>query len=119
MSNEFTRFREPTASERRLLAALMENSEGIATGPDWIDSVRIQSLEDGGMGSFRIASPEADGHHRVLGEVVSEGQFTDDDGVRVLVSLSVDSNGHPFEVDVWKSDFNPVVRFPDALEGSR
>lgn len=36
-------------------------------------------------------------------------------GVIVLVSLSVDSAGHPFEVDVWKSDFHPVIRFPDAL----
>jgi len=33
----------------------------------------------------------------------------------VLVSLSFDAAGHPFEVDVWKTDFAPVIRFPGTL----
>jgi len=43
---------------------------------------------------------------------VAEYQFTDADGVEVLISLNVDADGRPFELDVWKTDFSPLVRMP-------
>ena len=37
------------------------------------------------------------------------------DGVPVLASLNVDQNGRFLELDLWKTDFTPVIRIPDDL----
>jgi hypothetical protein len=58
----------------------------------------------------RGASPSG----RRFGERVAEFCFEDADGIDVLVSLNVDQGGHPFELDVWKTDLSPVVQFPIA-----
>ncbi|MEC3882013.1 DUF6984 family protein [Parapedobacter sp. 10938] len=50
--------------------------------------------------------------HRKLGEQVSDFQFTDVDGVEVIASLNVDTEGQLFEVDVWKTNFEKLLRFP-------
>ena len=46
---------------------------------------------------------------------MAEIQFTDTDGVEVLASLNLDQDGKPFELDVWKTDFNALIRIPDPL----
>jgi hypothetical protein len=46
---------------------------------------------------------------RKFGKQVSEFQFTDDDGVVVIVSLYLDGQSKLFEVDVWKTDYSPVI----------
>ena len=42
--------------------------------------------------------------------------FTDEDGVKVIASLNVDSDGHLFELDIWKTDFSPLLRIPAEFE---
>lgn len=49
----------------------------------------------------------------MFGGQVAEYQFTDADGVEVLASLNVDQDGRPFELDMWKTDFSPLIRIPD------
>jgi hypothetical protein len=47
-----------------------------------------------------------------MGGRVAEWTFKDGDDVEVLASLNVDREDHLFELDVWKTDFAPLVRLP-------
>jgi hypothetical protein len=47
---------------------------------------------------------------RRLGQRIAEMQFDDADGVAILASLNVDKEGDLYELDVWKTDYTPVIR---------
>lgn len=76
---------------------------------EWLSRVIVQDLDDGGMGSFTIVRPENRGFSHLLSEV----EFSDADGVRVLVSLYADEDDAPCEVDIWKVDFSALISLPD------
>jgi hypothetical protein len=64
------------------------------------------------MGSFSIYYDERDiNSKKVFEKEVCSFQFSDEDGVVVIVTLNLDQNFKPFEVDVWKTDFSPVKKF--------
>ena len=67
-------------------------------------------MNDGGMGSleFESCKPSRKAHELV------EAQFEDIDGTLVSVSVNVDQDGDLFELDFWKVDFSPLLRFPAA-----
>ena len=79
-----------------------------------LDEARVQDMPDGGMGSIQFVqgSPE----QRIFGEQIAEGLFHDADGVPVSVALNVDQFDDLFELDLWKVDFSPLIRYPDADE---
>ena len=114
MSVESTPFREPSEPERGLLATVARLATDV--DPAWIEGVKVRPMNDGGMGSLELAPPVASGSQRRFGRKVAEYQFTDADGVEVLVSLNVDTDGRPLELDVWKTDFSPVVRIPTLVD---
>lgn len=111
MSEESIPFREPTAAERRLLKALLQRANGVSVEDDYVGRIRVQPMDDGAMGSFRISVDPGD-RHRTVHTVASEVEFTDEDKVRVSVALSVDETGMPIEVDIWKTDFSPLIAIP-------
>ena len=76
-------------------------------------NVRFTYLQDGGMGSVRVAEEGIEDNGRRFGAKVSELIFVDQDGVRVSVSLHVDQFGNPLEIDVFKADFSPVVKLQE------
>ena len=112
MSDEFTRFREPLPREFALLALVAQKAHGL--GNDWLSGIAVSELSDGGMGSLELLVRGAAPSGRRFGQRVAELAFKDADGVDVLVSLNLDQSGHPFELDVWKTDLSPVVRFPST-----
>jgi len=69
-------------------------------------------MDDGGMGSLELAVFGGSPSKRGFGRKAAEYQFIDSDGVDVLVTLNLDADGRPFELDVWKTDFNPLVHIP-------
>ena len=73
------------------------------------DSLLVQPMADGGMGSLAIAPI---GNGRRFGSVAAEYQFRDVDGTLVSAALMLDQQGAPFEVDIWKVDFSPLKRWP-------
>ena len=77
-----------------------------------LSDYQVESLTDGGMGSFRIGPSE--GRH--MGKVASECHFTDSDGILVLAALNLDQVGAPFEIDLWKVDFSPLQRWPNNTD---
>ena len=114
MSVESTQFREPSVPERRLLTLLAKRASGLE--PDWLEGLRVSNLDDGGMGSLSLFTGGPSKSERILGKKVAEHRFTDADGVEVLATLTVDQDGRPFELDVWKTDFSPLIRIPEDDE---
>jgi hypothetical protein len=99
-------FREPSPAEEELLTRL-----GRAAGlpPDWLRGLQVAEMDDGGMGSLRLRPPLIGGRDKDPGRVVAEYGYVDADGVNVLVSLFVDNEGQPLELDSWKVDFRPII----------
>ena len=104
--------RKPTIQEERLLELLVKKSS--VTIPDnWKDGLLVRPMDDGEMGSLYLF-PQGDViEGRVLGEQVSDFQFTDLDGIEVIASLNLDNAGNLFELDIWKTDFGKLLKLPD------
>jgi len=115
MSDESTQFRKPTNEERRLIAALVAKAGDLTLPAGWLEMLEVQSLADGGMGSLRLLSPVLSASAKAFDKQASELVFEDEDGVKVIASLNLDSSGLPMELDLWKSDFSSVVRIPADL----
>lgn len=93
--------------ERPLVGCLFELA-GLSVD---LDALRVEPMEDGGMGSVAIA-PLGRSH----GSSPAECHFYDSDGVVVLATLNLDADGMPFEIDVWKASFDPIQRWPGRSE---
>ncbi len=104
--------RKPTIQEERLLELLVKKSS-IAIPENWKDGLLVCPMDDGEMGSLYLFPQGKVIEGRVLGEQISDFQFRDLDGVEVIASLNVDSNGNLFELDIWKTDFGKLLKFPD------
>ena len=65
-------------------------------------------MNDGGMGSISF---DLDGKSE-LGQYLINMEYIDSDGIVVLIGLSTDKNGNLFELDLWKTDFAPLVKYP-------
>jgi hypothetical protein len=100
---------KPLPEDRRELVSALYTFAGIALPPD----VLIDDLPDGGMGSFRIAPFDAS---RKYGSTAAEITFHDADGVVVLASLYLDRHGTPLEIDLWRTDYGALLRWPDRTQ---
>ena len=107
--------RKATALEQKMLIALVNRASSLTLSPNWKDTLRVQTMDDGGMGSILLFPDGRSETKRLLGSVASKLEFRDDDGVDVLVSLNLDQAGGLFEVDVWKVDFSPLTRIPEEI----
>ena len=115
MSSVSTQFRNFTSEEKGLISFLMRavrKDEGYIT--KFFSETQCFNLNDGGMGSLRFMPIDNTlaSDTRKFGHVMSSCNFNDEDGVLVSVALYADSFGNPFELDVWKVDFSPLVRIP-------
>ena len=78
----------------------------------FFSETKCSDMDDGGMGSIRFLPIGDKDDDRAFGGEISSCHFTDADGVIVSVALYVDASGLPFELDVWKVDFSPLLRLP-------
>ena len=97
--------------EEKLLEFLIQKSS-IKFSSDWKKKLLVQSMNDGGMGSLLLLP---DGIHsirenRCFKKTISEHQFTDQDGIEVIISLNIDNHDRLFELDIWKTDFSQLIR---------
>jgi hypothetical protein len=106
--------RRPTEKEQLFIEFMVEKAQ-IELSPKWKDSLYVQPMSDGGMGSLLLIPDNVTtGSKRLFGKQISEYQFTDKDGVEVITSLNVDQEGILFELDVWKTDYSCLLDFPEA-----
>lgn len=104
--------RKPTIQEEQLLERLVKQSS-YPIPIDWRDGITVCSMNDGGMGSLLLFPKGKFMQNRFFGQQVSELQFIDADGVEVMVSLIIDKQGNMFELDIWKTNFERLIRIPD------
>ena len=114
MSGESSQFRKLTDAERRLLVALIGKADHLNLPIGWLESLEVQQMNDGGMGSLRLFFSTASAAQRTFGRQASELVFEDADGVKVVATLNLDSSGMPMELDLWKTDFSSLICIPVA-----
>jgi hypothetical protein len=104
--------RKPTKAEERLIDFLINQSSKKFLS-DWKDKITVRQMNDGGMGGLVLFLDNESEQNRLFGEQISEYYFKDKDGIDVIVSLNTDNKGNLFELDVWKTDFSKLLKFPD------
>lgn len=72
----------------------------------------VQPMNDEGMRGLYLFPNGMSDKNRKFGKQVSEYQFEDEDGIRIIASLYLDENGKLYELDIWKTDFSPIIKFP-------
>lgn len=115
MSAEYTQNRKPTSDELRLIKFLVAESS-VKLPNNWESQLTVKSMDDQGMGSLFLF--QSNKNERKFGEQISECTFIDNDGVKVIVSLNVDQYGELFELDIWKVDYTPLIKFPNDFNKS-
>lgn len=108
-------YRLPNSDERRLIRELMKRSRRPEAFLEYLDSLLVQQMDDGGMGSMRLLIPSNPDASRTMKSQASELQFIDSDGDVVIASLYVSEDGLPFEVDVWKPSFASLISIPNEF----
>ena len=99
-------------TEREIgLVSYLANKANYKLQPNWLENVDIMPLDDGGMGSMVfIASTKQKA--RKSETLISDCEFKDKDGITVVASLFVDDNNDLYELDIWKTDFSPLIEIP-------
>jgi hypothetical protein len=99
-------------AERSIICKMLKGTSFEKEIVPIVAEARVRDMADGGMGSIRFHKKT--GLAAAFGEQIAEGAFQDADGVPVSVTLTLDKAGNLFELDVFKADGSPLVRYPDA-----
>jgi len=78
-----------------------------------ISTLQVKAMDDGGMGSQKFSSAS---ENSVFGSQVAEATFADSDGVEVTGALCIDQYGNLFELDMFKTNFSKLEKWPDENE---
>jgi len=104
--------RRPTIAELALIIFLMKKA-AVDIPADWQERLWVIPMDDGGMGSLILLPDGTTKRRTEFGRQASEHLFKDADGVDVLATLNIDTEGEPFELDMWKMDYSALVELPD------
>ena len=96
-------------SELNFVSDILSSTEFRHKFIDLLPSLKVQSMEDGGMGGVKFLSIK---NNRELGLDIASYEFNDEDGVRVIAKLSLDNYGDLYELDIWKTNFSTLIKFP-------
>ncbi len=107
-------YRKLNTKEAILLDFLIK-SASINIPLNWQETLRVKEMDDNEMGSLALFPSNID-NNRAFGKKASECSFKDKDGIVVIASLYLDDNGKLFELDIWKTDFSPVIQIPDKFD---
>jgi len=107
--------RKPNERETHLIRTLADAAHGLRADANWIEQLLVEPLADGGMGSLRLHLHGCAERDQKFGRVGSELMFKDVDGVDVIATLYLDEIGAPFELDVWKVTYAPLIQIPEVL----
>lgn len=102
------------SNEREIVKALSLGVYSQSEIENQLAHAFVHDMSDGGMGSIRFANSSAD--KPAFGREAAEADYIDHDGVVVKIALNLDRNGGLFEVDFWKVDFSPLLRYPQPRD---
>lgn len=103
-------------AEYDVVAKLARHTAYAAKLLEQLRKAEVCDMPDGGMGSIHFCSRGLGSKERTFGEQIAEGAFTDADGIPVSVTLDLDNHGDLYELDVFKADGSPLVRYPDIAD---
>jgi hypothetical protein len=89
--------------ERALIEHLLGLIQG---GARYSIPGEVENLGEGGLGGIQLSSK---------GEPVQElveADYVDEDGGKVLITLTANAEGQLFDLDIWKMDFSSLKRYP-------
>ena len=102
--------RKMTIQESELLKKLLTRAN-LNPPFDWENELLVSEMNDGNMGSLYLYPPGiTENNQRLFGQQISEYIFKDTDNIDVIASLNLDKNGMLFELDIWKTNFNPTIK---------
>lgn len=107
--------RQPTADELRLIDHLVSLASSKIKG-EWKEGLLVKYMDEARTGSLLLYPRGKVNDGRAFGAQVSEYHFKDADRADVIASLNTDANGDLFELDIWKTTFNPLIRIPENLK---
>ena len=114
------KLREPTRIEDSLIRLLIEKANRDYGMEIHLDDYFVQPMEDGGMGSLTIIPCQLiNVIKRHDGPMVAEIHSFDKDQVEVIISLFLDINDMPYELDIWKVDFSPLISLSSIIGNIR
>jgi hypothetical protein len=111
--------RHPTADEIRILDFLISSAEGCIISKDWSVTLMVVEINDGNMGSLRLFPNGIEAADRTFSVQASECQFTDEDDIEVIAFLNLDQFGDLYELDIWKVNFEKLIRVPTDMAALR
>lgn len=93
--------------ERELIDFLLEQCSENFDVPE-----ETTVMDDGGMGSISFDTNNLSQHYKNF----IEAEYLDSDEQLVIITLTIDKNCKLFELDFWKTDFSPLVKYPAPEE---
>jgi hypothetical protein len=105
--------RKPTVQELRFIDYMIREGKG-KVREGWSESLMVTPMDDGGMGSLILYPDGKITAGRNFGRMLFDVQFKDADNVDVIASLNLDQNGDLFELDIWKVNFDPLIRLMEV-----
>ena len=97
--------------EKNLVRQLLEQTRRGNEVLESLDSIKVHDLADGGMGSVRTL-PLDDEKRKAI--PIASANYADSDNTLINAQINCDESGRLFEIDIWKADFSPVVRYPSS-----
>ena len=107
--------RDLRADELGVIRKMLSRTDVGTEFENRLAAMKVQTMADGGMGSIRFYNGR-DRSPLDYGGQIAEAAFQDADGMPVSVTLSVDRTGQLFEMDVFKADFSPLIRYPELKD---
>jgi len=92
--------------EEHLLQLLIDKSN---YSFDFTDLI-VRNLK-GGNGSVLFLNKK-NTEDRSMSKTISEMNFKDKDKTIISVSLSIDNDNNLYELDIWKTDFSEIIKYP-------
>ena len=105
--------RKPSEQELRFIAHMIREGKGKISA-HWSDFLMVTPMDDGGMGSLLLYPEGKIVTGKTFGRTLHELEFKDEDHVAVVASLNLDEHDELFELDIWKVNFDALIRLPDV-----
>ena len=100
-------------NERKLISCLLKGTK-IEIPNNYFENMFIEEFLDGGMWTLYFLNSKKSVDERKMLKRISEKQFHDKDGTPILVSLNIDEDNILLELDIWKVDFAPILKYPEC-----
>jgi hypothetical protein len=111
MSSSHSQERFLCQEEKHLVRDLVERTRKGNEVLDSLDAIKVVDLSDGGMGSIRTVPLDNQKRKAIP---IASANYYDRDDILISVQITCDESGRLFEIDIWKTDFSPVIRYPSS-----